>query len=308
MKKSLILAVLSFAATASLSAASYSISVTINSTMDANVIPTGTYQGSFVTTDTCTLCTVQNNGGITSLDVPIPTGPGVTTPAVLVFDGIESATLAQYDTGTQTLSGNINMLQTLTATTDPTFPSGTLVFLGMTPTTLNASPVCDSNGIGSGCVIVNSTEGSIAVGTYTITAQPAAGGCPATIGFWKHHPFPNTVQQSGMTIGGVLYTASDLLKILNNNGGNAVVILGRQLVGALMNLAAAGVHNSSADSAIMTAQSLLQTNNLNLLTSNVSPSSQLGQSLVTPSAVLDKYNNADFNTCREGSGLVTGSK
>ena len=62
---------------------------------------------------------------------------------------------------------------------------------------------------------------------------------------------------SGLTIGGITYTAAHLLTILNNNGGNAVVILGRQLVGALLNLAAGGVHNSGADAAIASAQTLL---------------------------------------------------
>jgi hypothetical protein len=246
MKKRLVQIVLLLAAAAPLFGDSFSISVTISSTNDATVIPTGTYQGSFTTSGMCTLCTVQN-GGITSFDVPIHTGTSVTTPAVLVFDGLSPATLAQYDFGTQTLSGDINMLQTLTATTNPTFPSGTQVFLGLTQTTLNAAPSCDSFGAGTGCVTVGSSEGALALGTYVITAQPASGGCPATIGFWKHHPFPNSVQQSGMMIGGTQYTAANLLTVLNNNGGNAVVILGRQLVGALLNLAAGAVHNSSAD-------------------------------------------------------------
>jgi hypothetical protein len=130
--------------------------------------------------------------------------------------------------------------------------------------------------------------------------------CPATIGFWKHHAFPDSVQTSGLKIGGVQYSAADLLTILNNNGGNAVVILGRQLVGALLNLAAGGKHNTAADGAITTAESLLQTNDLNLLTSDVSPSTSLGNALVTQASILDGYNNADFHKCSEGSGLTVG--
>jgi hypothetical protein len=134
-------------------------------------------------------------------------------------------------------------------------------------------------------------------------------GCPATIGFWKNqakHPFPDSVQTSGLTIGGVQYSAADLLTILNNHGGNAVVILGKQLVGALLNLAAGGKHNTTADGAITTAETLLQTNNLNLLTSDVSPSTSLGNALVTQAGILGDYNSADFNTCSEGSGLTVG--
>jgi hypothetical protein len=134
-------------------------------------------------------------------------------------------------------------------------------------------------------------------------------GCPATIGFWKNqakHPFPDSVQQSGLTIGGVHYSATQLLTILNRNGGNAVAILGKQLVGALLNIAAGGKHNTTADAAISTANTLLQANNLNLVTSFVAPSTTLGQALLTQAAILNGYNNGDFHTCSDGSGLILG--
>jgi hypothetical protein len=136
-------------------------------------------------------------------------------------------------------------------------------------------------------------------------------GCPATIGFWKNtkkHPFPSSVQSSGLNIGGVTYSAANLLTILNANGGNAVVILGRQLVGALLNLAAGAKDNMAADTAIADAESLLSMNSLNLLTSFVDPSSTLGQALLADEAVLDHYNSSDFGTCSEGSGLTLGTK
>jgi hypothetical protein len=97
-----------------------------------------------------------------------------------------------------------------------------------------------------------------------------------------------------------------LYTILNNNGGNAVAILGRQLVGALLNLAAGAKDNATADVAITTAESLLKANNLNLLTSSVDPSSTLGQALLTQEGILDGYNSSDFNTCSEGAGLTLG--
>lgn len=134
-------------------------------------------------------------------------------------------------------------------------------------------------------------------------------GCPATIGFWKNqakHPFPDSVQASGLTIGGVNYSASNLETILNRNGGNAVAILGKQLVGALLNLAAGAKHNTTADAAIKTAETLLQTNHLNLLKSVVDPPTVLGQALLAPASVLDGYNSGDFNKCSEGSGLKLG--
>jgi hypothetical protein len=135
--------------------------------------------------------------------------------------------------------------------------------------------------------------------------------CPATIGFWKNedkHPFPNSVQTSGLTIGGVTYSANDLLTILNTpSQGNAVSILGKQLVGALLNLAAGAKHNATADAAILTAEALLQANSLNLLTSTVDSSTTLGQALLAQEVILDAYNSADFNTCSENSGLMLGT-
>jgi hypothetical protein len=142
-------------------------------------------------------------------------------------------------------------------------------------------------------------------GSSSATLTCGGTGCPATQGFWKNHAFPTSVQQSGLTIGGVHYSASDLLTILNEPvGGNAAIALGKQLVAALLNLAAGAKHNATADAAILTAQSLLQANNVNLLTSFVFPGSTLGQALLTQANILDGYNNGDFNTCSEASGLI----
>jgi len=155
-----------------------------------------------------------------------------------------------------------------------------------------------------------STVAIVINGSSSATLSCGGAGCPATIGFWKNqrkHPFPNSVQQAGLTIGGVSYSAADLVTILNRHGGNAVAILGRQLVGALVNIAAGAKHNATADAAIQTAETLLQANNLNLLTSDVDPSSTLGKALLVPASTLDGYNNADFHSCSEGSGLNLGN-
>jgi hypothetical protein len=154
-----------------------------------------------------------------------------------------------------------------------------------------------------------STVVIIISGSASATLNCGGTACPATIGFWKNqakHPFPDSVEKSGLAIGGVTYSAADLLTILNRNGGDAVAILGRQLVGALLNLAAGAKHNATADGAIQTAESLLQTDKLNLLTSSVDPSTALGQALLGLANTLDRYNSADFNTCSEGSGLILG--
>jgi hypothetical protein len=114
--------------------------------------------------------------------------------------------------------------------------------------------------------------------------------------------FPAGVLTSGLTIGGVTYSASDLKTILNNPGnGNAITILGPQLVAALLNIAAGAVDNSTADAAISTAEALLSTFGLNLLTpSFVAPSSPLGQALINQASILDGYNNGNFHSCGEG--------
>jgi hypothetical protein len=75
------------------------------------------------------------------------------------------------------------------------------------------------------------------------------------------------------------------------------------VVGALLNLAAGAKHDPAADGAIATAEALLASNSLNLLTSNVPASTSLGAELVAQSIILDGYNNGDFNSCSDGSGL-----
>lgn len=199
---------------------------------------------------------------------------------------------------TTTVSGTIPFTASGTASTQTvtkTWPT--------TPLTTNCSVTGSAELTSSGSTVAITFNGSTSV---TLTCGGTA--CPATIGFWKHHAFPDSVQTSGLLIGGVTYSAADLLTILNSpGGGNAVTILGPQLVGALLNLAASAKHNAAADAAIMTAEALLQANSLNLLTSHVAPSTTLGQALVGQASVLDGYNNADFHSCSDSSGLILGT-
>lgn len=167
------------------------------------------------------------------------------------------------------------------------------------PTTVSGQVTLTTTGSSLG-ITFNGTDSQLLL----LGCSPATG-CPATIGFWKHHPFPSSVQSAGLTIGGVTYTPAQLLTILKATGsGNAVAILGKQLVGALINLAAGAAHNPTADAAITDAEMLLQNHSLNLLTSNVSPSSALGQQLIADEGTLDSYNSSNFGTCTEGSGLT----
>jgi hypothetical protein len=216
-------------------------------------------------------------------------------------------------------SYTINFTFTLTPTSgSPITVPGTINFVASSTTaTKTASGTWPNSPLAANYTVTGSavltTSGSLVPITFngasSVELTCGGTGCPATPGFWKNekkHPFPDSVQTSGLKIGGVTYSAADLLTILNNNGGNAVAILGRQLVAALLNLSAGAKHNVTADGAITTAEALLKANNLNLLTSEVDPSTALGQALLAPADVLDKYNNANFHSCSEGSGLIFG--
>ncbi len=210
---------------------------------------------------------------------------GLASPFSPSFDFTVTSPPCTFDAG----NGNYDCIETDNGTWPGAPLSGTFTLSGTCTLTSSGSTVpITFNG-----------------GNPTLTC--GGTGCPATIGFWKNaakHPFPASIQSSGLSIGGVTYTAAQLLTILKNpSTGNAVAILGRQLVGALINLAAGAQHNATADAAIADAESLLLNNSLNLLTSHVSPSSTLGGELTADGTTLDGYNGADFNTCTEGSGL-----
>jgi len=160
----------------------------------------------------------------------------------------------------------------------------------------------------SGMATLNGPEHNtvpISFSSKTVNCTTSGGGCPATFGYWKNHAFPSGVVTSGLTIGGVTYTAAELEHVLETSpqGGNAVIILGHQLIAALLNESAGAVDNPIANGAITSAESLLENNSLNLLTSDVHSGSTLGAELLVPEGVLNDYNSANFNSCSEGSGL-----
>lgn len=153
-----------------------------------------------------------------------------------------------------------------------------------------------------------------------VVTPPTGGGCPATKGFWKNadkHPFPGTLKFP-VTIGGVAYSEADFYTILGTppQGGNAVLIMGSQLVAALLNIAAGAQHSSAVDAEIVAAEKLLQvglpggppgvTFPINMTTGFVDSSTELGTAMTTIGTFLDGYNGANFNTCTEGSGLLLG--
>ncbi len=129
-------------------------------------------------------------------------------------------------------------------------------------------------------------------------------GCPATLGYWKHHMFPSAMFVGGFAnIGCKNYSSADLLAILNTNNakGNAVTILGHQLITALANYDAGATQTSAATLAIGQAITLLCSNEINLSSNYVAASSTLGQQLVALANILDNYNSS-APAC-EGQGL-----
>lgn len=117
--------------------------------------------------------------------------------------------------------------------------------------------------------------------------------CPLTQGFWKNHPAAWPV--SSLTLGGQTYTQPQLLTILNTaTTGDASLILARQLIAALLNIAN-GSNPAQISSIITTADTLLIGCNLNLGPGcSVSPASTAGQAMVAAASVLDTYNNGQF--------------
>jgi hypothetical protein len=125
--------------------------------------------------------------------------------------------------------------------------------------------------------------------------QCPSTGCPATFGFWKHHPFPASMFVNGFSsIGCRNYSAADLLDILNMSpsGGNAVIILAHQLIAAIANYDAGAKQTPEATAAIGAAIDLLCANNVNLSSAFVQASTSLGQQMTALADTLDVYNSS----------------
>src|SRR5262249_44334846 len=106
-------------------------------------------------------------------------------------------------------------------------------------------------------------------GSLVGPAVPPATGCPATKGFW-HDPSKHGWPDTGVTVGGVIYEGAPLrgmfiggyhytqIQLLSlmpppPAGGNGFVILGSQLIAAVLNIAAGAQHSASVDASISKA-------------------------------------------------------
>lgn len=126
-------------------------------------------------------------------------------------------------------------------------------------------------------------------------------GCTRTQGYWGSSPAGQArlivlVGMGGMEVGDVNYSASQLDDILDQpSGGNALLILAKQLIAAKLN-----VLNGADDSEI--ADEIAEADDLigSLVVppvgaGNVSPASALGMQMTSVAGELDDYNNGELN-------------
>ena len=153
-------------------------------------------------------------------------------------------------------------------------------------------------------VLTVAAPGATTGGDFAINVGGATG-CPATKGFWKNHGFPSTLSFP-VTIGGISYSAQDFKTLLSiPTGGNAVLVMGSQLVAAIVSEAAGGEVNSSVLALIANAENLV--NGINMTTAFVPSTSTLGKQMTLLSTALSNYDSAFGNTCPEASGLNFGN-
>jgi hypothetical protein len=115
-----------------------------------------------------------------------------------------------------------------------------------------------------------------------------------TQGYWKNH---SAWPVQSLTIGGIVYSQSDLLAIFGMSpGGDASLILGHQLIAAMLN-AAAGAGQAQAGPIIAQAQAWMAANigAGGRLPYGTSSSSSAGAQAVALSNQLDAYNNGQLD-------------
>ncbi len=103
-----------------------------------------------------------------------------------------------------------------------------------------------------------------------------------------------------LTLGSQIYTKAELLAILNTpSGGDASIILAKQLIAAKLNIAA-GSDPTPISGTITHADFLLSLFS-GKLPYHVAPSSAIGQQMVNDGTTLDNYNNGRLTQGCAGS-------
>jgi hypothetical protein len=131
----------------------------------------------------------------------------------------------------------------------------------------------------------------------------ANGGCTYTQGYWKTHPSAWPVMS--LSIGGVAYSEQQLLDLFNTAPkGDASLILGHQLIAALLNFASGAVPSAAVQQAINDAQTWMAANagSSARLPYGVSAGSAAGQQATALTQTLDNFNSGLAGTAHCGSG------
>jgi hypothetical protein len=121
--------------------------------------------------------------------------------------------------------------------------------------------------------------------TVFVTTTAAATNCTFTIGYWKNHPgvWPVT----SLTLGTVNYSAAQILAILNEPaGGNGLLILAHQLIGAKLSIAN-GADPTAANAAIASADAMIG----GLVVPPIGSDALSAASVTSLASSLDDYNN-----------------
>ena len=121
-----------------------------------------------------------------------------------------------------------------------------------------------------------------------VSVTPSAIVCPLGQGYWKNNTAAWPV--NSLILGSQTYNMTELLAILNTpSGGDASIILAKQLIAAKLNIAN-GSDPTPISSTIIHADSLLSMFS-GKLPYHVKPSSAIGQMMVSDANTLDNYNN-----------------
>jgi hypothetical protein len=139
---------------------------------------------------------------------------------------------------------------------------------------------------------------------------PVNGDCTYTQGYWKNHPSAWPV--TSLVIGGVTYSEQQLIALFNDAPkGDASLILGHQLIAALLNVKNGAVPSVTVAQAINDAQTWMLANKGSNagLPYGVSAGSAAGQQATSLTQTLDDFNSglSGIPHCGDGSSSGSGS-
>lgn len=140
---------------------------------------------------------------------------------------------------------------------------------------------------------------AVAIEDIIASCGTAANECPNSQGFWRTHSDAWPVDE--LTIGGMPYSKDQLMAVLwAPVRGNAVLILAKQYIAALLNIAN-GSSPAPIAAELAAADALLS--GVNITTASVRTNTATGQSMTSVAGTLDTYNNRYLTPdCDEGGG------